>query len=265
VRAVGRNVTRFRPGDRVTTLWARGGFMQYADHYVQDQSYVFPLPDGIPFAHGLCEPLAAAARGICGAGILPGDTVAVVGAGYFGQLIAQACRLLGAWRVAVLDRVPARLAVARELGADAVYNVAEDGVQQAVSEIAAGRGFDLVAECAGVQGAFDTGVDLVRVGGTVYAYGWHVSPETIHPYAWHTKHFRLLSNAWVAPFPFDVERFQRMCEVAIRWLHQGLWRVGPLIREITPREELMAAIERLHRHPDEVIKVVIGPRGGPVE
>jgi len=47
----------------------------------------------------------AVARGICGAGILPGDTVAVVGAGYFGQLMAQAVRNLGAWRVVMLDKV----------------------------------------------------------------------------------------------------------------------------------------------------------------
>lgn len=259
VAAVGREVTRFAPGDRVTTLWARGGFMQYADFYVQDESFVFPLPDGIPFAHGLCEPLGAAARGICGAGILPGDTVAVVGAGYFGQLIAQAAQFLGAWRVAVLDRVPHRLEVARELGADAVYNVEEDGVARAADEITDGKGFDLVAECAGAEGALDTCVELVRVGGTVYAYGWHVRPETIHPYAWHTKHYRLLSNAWVAPFPFDCDRFKRMAETAIRWLARGLWRVDPLIGGLTRREDLMSAVEQVTHHPDQIIKAVIAP------
>lgn len=264
VRAVGRDVTRFKPEDRVTTLWCRGGFMQYADYYVQEESFVFPLADDIPFAYGLCEPLAAAARGICGAGILPGDTVAVVGAGYFGQLIAQACRLLGSWRVTVLDKVQGRLQVALELGADAAYNVTEDGVARAVKEVTGGQGFDVVAECAGVQGAFDTCVDLVRAGGTVYSFGWHVAPETIRPYQWHAKHFRLLSNAWTAPFPFDVERFKRMCETSLRWLEQGLWRVDPLIKGITAREDLMAAIDRLHRRPDEVIKVIIGPKAGPV-
>jgi len=258
VSGVGSAVGRFRPGDRVTSLWCRGGFMQFADYYAQDESYVFPLPDGIPFAYGLCEPLAAAARGICGAGILPGDAVAIVGAGYFGQLIAQAARFLGSWRVVVFDRVPERLQVALDLGADAAYNVDEDGTTRALRDVTGGQGFDLVAECAGTQGVFDTCVDLVRVGGTVYAYGWHTEPETIHPYTWHTKHFRLLSNAWTPPFPFDVERFKRMCEVALRWLRDGLWRVDPLIEEVTPREQIMDAIEHLHSNPGEVIKVVVG-------
>ena len=265
VRAVGRNVTRFKAGDRVTTLWARGGFMQYADYYTQDESYVFPLPDSIPFAYGLCEPLGAASRGICGAGILPGDTVAVVGAGYFGQLIAQAARNLGSWRVVVLDKVPYRLKVAQELGADAVYNIAEDGVRRAVSEITSGKGFDLIAECAGVEGAFDTCVELVRVGGTVYAYGWHVHPETISPYIWHTKHFKLLSNAWAAQYPFDTERFKHMAETSIKWLERGLWRVDPLIKGITAIEDLMSAVELATKHPEQVIKAIIGPRSGPVE
>jgi L-iditol 2-dehydrogenase len=265
VSAVGRNVTRFKVGDRVTTLWARGGFMQYADYYTQDESFVFPLPDSIPFAFGLCEPLGAAARGICGAGILPGDTVAVVGAGYFGQLIAQAARNLGSWRVVVLDKVPYRLKVAQELGADAVYNIAEDGVNRALTEITSGKGFDVVAECAGVEGAFDTCVELVRVGGTVYAYGWHVQPETINPYVWHTKHFRLLSNAWVAQSPFDTERFKRMAETSIRWLERGLWRVDPLIKSITAIEDLMSVVELVTKHPEQIIKAVIGPKSGPAE
>ena len=130
-------------------------------------------------------------------------------------------------------------------------------MSRALTEVSGGQGFDLVAECAGVPGVFDTCVDLVRVGGTVYAFGWHTQPETIHPYTWHTKHFRLLSNAWTAALPFDVERFKRMCEVALLWLSKGLWRVAPLVGEITPREELMAAVERLHTRPGEGIKVVI--------
>lgn len=103
---------------------------------------------------------------------------------------------------------------------------------------------------------------MSQASGTVYAYGWHVQPETIHPYAWHNKHFRLLSNAWVAAFPFDTERFKRMAQVALRWLERGLWRVDPLIKGVTARENLVAAMGQLKDRPDEVIKVVIGPQAG---
>ena len=105
----------------------------------------------------------------------------------------------------------------------------------------------------------------MRVAGTVYAYGWHVQPETIHPYNWHTKHFRLLSNAWVSPSPFDVERFKRMAETALAWLERGLWRVAPLINGVTSRQGLMQAVEDVTQHPDRIIKAAIGPKAGPVE
>jgi hypothetical protein len=69
----------------------------------------------------------------------------------------------------------------------------------------------------------------------------------------------------VAPFPFDQERFKRMAETAIQWLERGLWRIEPLIKGITAREDLMPAIEQVTKHLDQVIKIVIGPKAGPVE
>ena len=242
VRAVGKDVIRFKPGDRVTTLWARGGFMQYADYYCNDANYTFHLPPEIPFAHGLCEPLSAVARSICGIGILPGDTVAVVGVGYFGLLMVQAANLLGAWRVVALDRTPGRLQLATDLGAHAAFNVTEDGVHRAVTEITADKGFDVVIECAGVEGVWDTCVDLVRTNGSVFAYGWHTRPETINPCKWH-KGFNVLSNSTSSTF--DMTRWWHMCEVSIEWLRRGFWRVDKLITGITAREDMAAAIEAL--------------------
>ena len=116
VRAVGSAVSRLAPGDRVTTLWARDGFMQFADYYCVNERFAFALPAEVPFAHGLCEPLSAVLRSIGGAGLRTGDNVAVLGVGYFGLLMVQAARLLGAWRVVALDKSPRRLAIAREIG-----------------------------------------------------------------------------------------------------------------------------------------------------
>ena len=53
--------------------------------------------------------------------------------------------------------------------------------------------------------------------------------------------------------------------MALGWLKRGLWRVDPLIKDITARQDLMWAIEQVTRHPDQIIKAVIGPKAGPVE
>lgn len=262
---VGADVTRFKPGDRVATLWAVGGFMAFADYYLQEEPHVFGLPDGVSFAYGLAEPLAAISRAVFGADIQPGDTVCVVGAGYFGQLIAQAARYRGAYRVGVLDLTLERLEVARRHGADGTYNTSEGGVAQAVEELTGGTGFDLVFEVAGVQGALDTATELVRHAGTIYVYGLHVRPETIDVKTWHYKCPRIQNNHWLYPFPFEAERWRRLGEIGLDMLDRGVFRCDGIITGITALEDLPTALEAVTERPNEVIKAVIGPQASAVE
>ncbi|MEU6110470.1 glutathione-independent formaldehyde dehydrogenase [Streptomyces albidoflavus] len=64
------------------------------------------------------------------AGVGPGDSVAVFGAGTVGLLAAHSALLRGAGEVYVVDHVPARLALAAEFGAVAVDFTAGDPVEQ---------------------------------------------------------------------------------------------------------------------------------------
>ncbi|MBM3242798.1 zinc-binding dehydrogenase [Candidatus Poribacteria bacterium] len=259
---VGKEVTRFRPGDRVTTLWAVGGFTAFAEYYLQDEDLTFHLPDDIPFEFGLCEPLFAAAKGAICAGILPGDTVAVVGVGFFGQLLAQAARFQGAWKVAAFDKIERRLEIAKKHGVDAIYNVSGDGVQIALRELTNGNGFDTVIECAGVEGAFDTATELVRPGGTIYSYALHVQPEKINPQPWHWKGFRILNNNWMFPFTIPSERIKRLAEIGLDWVRRGFWSMDELITGITPLDDLEATVYTAIYHPEKIMKAVIGKSRG---
>jgi L-iditol 2-dehydrogenase len=261
---VGSEVTRVKPGDRVSTLWALGGFMAYAEYYLQEEPYVFKMPENVPFAFGLAEPLAAISRCVFGADIQPGDTVCVVGAGYFGQLIAQGARYRGAYRVGVVDMVPERLAIARRRGADGVYNIAEGGVEQAKAELTGGEGFDLVFEVAGVQGGLDTATDLVRHAGTIYVYGLHVRPETVQLKAWHYKCPRIQNNHWLYPFPYGAERWLRLGEIGLDMMARGVYRCDEIITGITGLEDLPAAMDAMLHRPSEIVKAVIGPRAAGV-
>jgi L-iditol 2-dehydrogenase len=262
---VGSEVTRFRPGDRVATLWALGGFMAYADYYLQEESHVFKLPENVPFAFGLAEPLAAISRAVFGADIQPGDTVCVVGAGYFGQLIAQGTRYRGAYRVGIVDLVPERLAIARRRGADGAYNLAEDGVSQAVGELTGGAGFDLVFEVAGVQGGLDTATELVRHAGTIYVYGLHVRQETLNIKAWHYKCPRIQNNLWMYPFEFGAERWRRLGEIGLAMLSRGMYCCEEIITGITALDDLPAAFDAMMHRPHEIVKAVIGPQTAGIE
>lgn len=259
---VGSEVTRFKPGDRVATVWAVGGFMAFADYYLQEEPWVYPLADDTPFAYGLAEPLMAISRCVFGADIQPADTVCVVGAGYFGQLIAQGVRYRGAYKVGIVDRVPERLAIARRRGADGAYCLAEDGVARAVAELTDGEGFDVVIEAAGVQGALDTATELVRPAGTIYVYGLHVRPETLNVKVWHTKCPRIQNNQWVYPIEFPQRRWCRLGQIGLDLQARGVYDCREIITGITALEDLPDAVDAMMHRPSEIVKAVIGPRAG---
>jgi threonine dehydrogenase-like Zn-dependent dehydrogenase len=73
--------------------------------------------------------------------VLPGDRIAVVGAGGMGLLIAQALLARGADAI-VLDIAEKRLALARELGVRAAVNPAADGLEKVLGDLTDGVGAD---------------------------------------------------------------------------------------------------------------------------
>ena len=78
----------------------------------------------------------------------PGDTVLILGPGQRGLTSVIAARSAGAERIIVtgLSRDAAKLALARELGADHVIDVEREDVRARVQELTAGRGADVVVE-----------------------------------------------------------------------------------------------------------------------
>ena len=89
--------------------------------------------------------------------IQPGDTVAVWGCGPVGQLAMLSARLLGAVRVIAIDRVPARLRMAREHSQAEVLNYQEEpDVVEALKQRTAGLGPDAVIDAVGMEAHSDT-------------------------------------------------------------------------------------------------------------
>jgi threonine dehydrogenase-like Zn-dependent dehydrogenase len=84
--------------------------------------------------------------------IEPGDVVAVWGAGPVGQLAIASARLLGAARVIAIDRLPARLELARaRAGATDTIDCGEVDVLECLEELTAGRGPDACIDAAGAD------------------------------------------------------------------------------------------------------------------
>jgi L-iditol 2-dehydrogenase len=111
---------------------------------------LLPVPPGLaPEVAAMVEPLACCLRGVERAGIQAGQTVAILGAGPIGLMLAACVADAGGWPVVVGGR-PERRALVPAFGA----------------ESGDGEGADVVIEAAGTPEAWQEAVALVRPGGT---------------------------------------------------------------------------------------------------
>ena len=113
------------------------------------------VPPGVePEVAAMVEPLACCLRGVERAGIHAGDSVAILGAGPIGLMLAACVADAGGWPVVVGGR-PERQELVELFGA----------------ESGAGSGADVVIEAVGSDTAWSDAVELVRPGGTVVMFG----------------------------------------------------------------------------------------------
>ena len=118
--------------------------------------------------------------GVLNGGVKPGDTVAIVGAGPIGLAAVMTAKLYTPGRIIVIDLADARLAKAKEFGADVTINNGREDAVKKVMELTGGLGADVAIEAVGVPATFELAAELVRPGGTVANIGVHGEPVTLH-------------------------------------------------------------------------------------
>lgn len=83
--------------------------------------------------------------------IHPDDTIAVWGCGPVGQFAIRSAFMLGAARVIAIDRIPERLAMAKQGRADAVNYEEVDDIVDALRQMTGGRGPDACIDAVGME------------------------------------------------------------------------------------------------------------------
>jgi len=146
-----------------------GGFAEYV---LVPEASCMPLPDDVSFEIGslLVDMVGTTFRAVKRARLLPGDRVAVWGAGPIGLSAMLVARQFGA-RVASVDLSNGRLGMARSLGADLTLNPEHDDVQAALRDWTEGRGLDVALDCVGNQKVAETALGAVKKRGTLVVVG----------------------------------------------------------------------------------------------
>ena len=218
-----------------------GGMEQYVS---VPEKAVFSIGD-LPFDQGaFVEPLSCVVHGVERARLRLADHVAIFGAGPIGDLILQMTRLQGAARITVLESNPGRAELARELGADLVFNRLED-LQPNM--------YDVVIDATGVISLMNRAIDFARSGGTVLLFGVPPSGKNLELEAFKIfqKGLTLLSSYTSVRNSFQ----------AVNLLQTGQIKVDALISHHLPLKEMPTAIDLIERHDPKVKKIIMLPNG----
>src|SRR5881397_822589 len=221
---------------------ARVPFAETSVHKVPDSltdEQVLFLADILPTSYEV---------GVLNGKVGPGDTVAIVGAGPIGLAAVMTAKLMRPGRVVVIDLDTARLARAREFGADVTIDNGHEDAVAAVKELTGGLGADVAIEAVGVPETFELCTDLIRPGGRVANVGVHGHAATLH-----------LERLWIRDVTImtglvDTFSTPRLLEL----IANGRLDATPFATHRFPLDETMAAYDTFAAAADtNALKVVL--------
>lgn len=172
----------------------------FARYVLVPAASLVALPPGLTSRRAaLAEPLAVALHGITRSGVVPGDSVMVIGAGPIGALSIAVLVARGIGPVIAVEPGARRQQLARELGATEVLDPAELQTFPAWEpERAADRAVHVVLECSGRRSAMEAGFHQLRRGGTLVLVGAGVEQPSFDP-----NRFILNELSVVGAFVYD--------------------------------------------------------------
>jgi len=146
-----------------------GGFAEYVAVPAEN---LVPLPAGLSLCEAaLTEPVAVALHALQQGDVHPGDSVAILGCGPIGMILAQWARIRGAGRIMLIDVDSPRLAMAQKLWLGDTCDARQQDPVDWVMGLTGGRGADLVIEAAGVPRTVAQSILMARPLGRVVVLG----------------------------------------------------------------------------------------------
>ncbi|MHB8766855.1 MAG: zinc-dependent alcohol dehydrogenase family protein [Deferrisomatales bacterium] len=149
------------------------GVSCFAEHAVASRRSLVRVDPALPLDEAAlfsCAVITGVGAVVNTAQVPAGSSVAVVGLGGTGLAALLGARAAGARTVVGVDRLASKLALARELGADAAFLAEAPEVVEQVRS-ATGGGVDFAFECAGEAAAMELAYRITRRGGTTVSSG----------------------------------------------------------------------------------------------
>lgn len=184
------------------------------------------------------------------ANIRPGQTVVVVGCGPVGLFSLLSARLFGPAQILAIDKVGYRLERARQYGAIPIDAGRED-VRQRVFEATGGQGAHAVIEAVGAPETVHLAFELVRVGGVVSVVGVLIQQDFSFP----------MGTAFMKDLTFRIGlvNVQGFIPTLLPLIQSGRLDPAALISHRMPLAEGERAYQLFDSRSDGCLKVALQP------
>lgn len=250
VETVGKNVTGFQKGDRVSGLWGStlpgaGGIVEYAVADPKKETVV-KLPESLRDEDGVLEPLACIMSAVSKVNIsMPGTTVCVVGCGYMGCGAISLLKTRGA-RVVAVDIRKESLEDAKRYGADEVC-LAEDAKETF------GNAFAIVMEWGETAESLDLAINLTKMCGKLYIGAYHTGGKRLVD----VQQLNFKAIDCLSVHPRESELSDIGARNAVQLLTSGQWKYTDVPVKIYPMSQFDRAHEELETKYGTYMKALI--------
>tara|TARA_B100001245_G_C22842075_1_gene404837 strand:- start:94 stop:1107 length:1014 start_codon:yes stop_codon:yes gene_type:complete len=262
IKAVGSNVTKFKPGDRVISR------APHTSDWIQNQNGpLVKVPNGVDSEDAVWAHLYTLS-GLCyrKANFVPGEYVAVVGLGVLGLGAIGLGPAMGA-RTIGIGNSPIRNDMAMQMGAHATFLYDDDNLTHKIDEYTNGSGVDLVILTANPWPAYRTSVEIVRDNGRVSIVsllGRGEDDLDFNPLAMQYFYHKSLSliavngtSGYLYPSS-DSDRFEwnKQCEFVLQLMDDGNLNPSQLITHRLHYTQMKEAYEMAYEREKTMLGVV---------
>jgi threonine dehydrogenase-like Zn-dependent dehydrogenase len=229
---------------RVIGLDSDGGFAPYAS---VPSIRIHEIPDSISYDRAaLCEPVTVAVHMVRRAGVKVGDSVAILGAGPIGILVAMVAREAGASKIVLSDINPFRLNLAKEFGFK-VLNGNEAG-RDAFLDYLGEEGADVTFELAAQESTINLVTAITKIRGTILPGGIFKNPPRLQ-----MQEMTLKEQHFLGSRLYNFSDF----EAAIDLLEKETFGVEKLITKKLSIDEVIPKGFEAIKNGEDVMKVLI--------
>ncbi len=221
-----------------------------AEYLIVPAAKLIELTPGMTYEQGaLVEPLAVGVHALRLATITPETRLLILGAGTIGLVHLMAARARGVTDITVTDTVPAKLALARELGAKHTVDVSKTRLTDFCRQTyGTERAFDVAAECVGVEATMRDAIATLKKGGELLVVGVFGHEVTLNMGLVQDRELKLIGSLM-----YTMDDFRAARDL----IASGRAPVMKLVSSRYPLDQIGAAMQAIDQQRAQNVKTMI--------